>query len=362
MSVRLKLALSYAAVVVATGTLLLAAVALFLVRYIPDGDLYTRGPDGFLVWTPNRGDILRAFVPIGSGVFAALVVLGLVAGWLLAGRVLTRLARIGEGARRASAGSLDHRIRLDGPRDELREVADAFDEMLARLERQVEEQRRFAANASHELRTPLAITQALIDAGLADPDRDVEKLLESLSAVNRRAAELTSALLDLARDDAGTLPRGSVDVSLLVEEAAETLVPLAERRRVRLETETDPVTAWGAPSLLQQVVTNLLHNAIVHNLPGGVVTARTRRVDRGAELVIENTGAPVDPARLDELAEPFERGASRARSAGEHAGAGLGLSIVRRIVAAQGGTLRLAARPEGGLVATVALPGGPDGA
>jgi two-component system, OmpR family, sensor histidine kinase VanS len=194
-------------------------------------------------------------------------VFGLVGGWFLAGRMLAPLTRITDATRMAANGSLSHRIELEGRQDEFRELADSFDAMLARLEAHVAEQRRFAANASHELRTPLAITQSLLDVARNDPNRDTGELDDRLHAVNTRAIDLTEALLLLSRADQRSFTREPVDLSLIAEEATETLLPLAETHGVTIETAGDIAPTIGSHALLLQLTTNLLHNAIVHNLP-----------------------------------------------------------------------------------------------
>ena len=198
---------------------------------------------------------------------AFLLVFGLLGGWLLAGRMLAPLTRITDATRTAATGSLSHRIRLPGRRDEFRELADAFDTMLARLEAQVAEQQRFAANASHELRTPLAITQTLLDVARNDPNRDTGELVDRLHAVNTRAIDLTEALLLLSRADQQSFTPEPVDLSLIAEEATETLLPFAEKHGVTIETSGDMTPTIGSEALLLQLTTNLVHNAIVHNLP-----------------------------------------------------------------------------------------------
>src|SRR4051794_37474192 len=240
-SVRLKLTLSYAGFVVVAGVLLLGVVWLFLLRYVPDGVVF--GPGGFF---PSRSDLLRAFAPRAAAVLAFLLVFGLLGGWILAGRMLTPLTRITDATRMAGNGSLSHRIQLEGRRDEFRELADAFDTMLARLETHLAEQQRFAANASHELRTPLAITQTLLDVARNDPNRDTGELVGRLRAVNTRAIDLTEALLLLSRADQRSFTREHVDLSLIAEEAAETLLPLAERRGLAIETTGDMTPAIGS--------------------------------------------------------------------------------------------------------------------
>jgi len=277
---------------------------------------------------------------------------------ILAGRMLAPLARITAATRTAANGSLAHRIRLPGRSDEFRELADAFDAMLAQLEVHVAEQQRFAANASHELRTPLAITQALLDVARSDPDRDSGELTERLRAVNARAIDLTEALLLLSRAGQPSFAREHVDLSLIAEEAAETLLPLAEKRGVTIETSGDITPAIGSPALLLQLTTNLVHNAIVHNLPEhGTVQVSTAICSGSVMLSVENTGAKLTPQLVSTLTEPFQRGTERVR--GDHAGAGLGLAIVKSIVQAHDGTVTLTPRDAGGLCVTVQLPAAP---
>ncbi|MFD8708553.1 sensor histidine kinase [Kitasatospora sp. NPDC059648] len=360
-SVRLKLALSYAGFLMVAAVLLLAAVWVFLLRYVPDraflipGSADTPTTGVF----PVRSNLLHVFAPRAAAVLAFLLVFGLVGGWLLAGRVLAPLTHITDATRLASTGSLSHRTRLPGPQDEFRELADAFDTMLARLEAHVAEQQRFAANASHELRTPLAISKALIDLARRDPRHDTGEVLDRLHAVNTRAIELTEALLLLSRADQRSFAPESVDLSLVAEEATETLLPLAERHGVRVETAGELTPTTGSPALLLQLTTNLLHNAIVHNLPGGGTVRVTAFPGPGSALLtVENTGDKLSPHLVATLTEPFQRGTERVRtdSGTEHAGIGLGLAIAKSITGAHDGTLTLAPRPDGGLSVTVELP------
>jgi two-component system sensor histidine kinase VanS len=291
-------------------------------------------------------------------VMAFLLVFGLLGGWFLAGRMLAPLARITDATRIAATGSLAHRIRLPGRSDEFRELADAFDAMLARLEAHVAEQQRFAANASHELRTPLAITQTLLDVARNDPNRDGGELDERLRAVNTRAIDLTEALLLLSRADQRSFTPEPADLSLIAEEAAETLLPLAEKRGVTIETSGDVTPAIGSPALLLQMATNLVHNAIVHNLPEqGAVWVTTSAHPKTVALTVENTGETLTPPLVATLAEPFQRGTTRIRT--DHAGVGLGLAIVKSIAQAHDGTLTLAPRAGGGLCVTLQLPAAP---
>lgn len=353
LSVRLKLALSYAGFVTLAGALLLAAVWVFLRRYVSDGVLFTPGR-----FVPNRPDPLHTFAPTAAAVFAFLLVFGLAGGWILAGRMLTPLTRITDATRRATNGSLSHRIRLQGRRDEFRELADAFDTMLVRLEAHVAEQQRFAANASHELRTPLAITQTLLDVARNDLNRDTGELVDRLHAVNTRAIDLTEALLLLSRADQRSYTRVHVDLSLIAEEATETLLPLAEKRGLTIETSGGITPTIGSHALLLQMTTNLVHNAIVHNLPEqGTVWVTTTVHPETVVLSVENTGEKLAPQLVSTLVEPFQRGTERIRA--DHAGVGLGLAIVKSIAQAHDGTLTLTPRPAGGLRVTVQLPAAP---
>ena len=359
-SVRLRLALSYAGFVVVAGAGLLVVVWVFLLRYVPDEAGSTSGagaPDGGFGGTfmPGRSDLWDAFAPKAALMMGLLLAVGLAGGWVLAGRMLAPLDRITAATRAAGSGALDHRIRLPGRGDEFRELADAFDGMLEQLERHVAEQQRFAANASHELRTPLAITQTLLDVAAKDPDPDVDLLVERLRTVNTRAIDLTEALLVLSRADQRSFAHEPVDLSLLAEEAAEVLLPLAEERGVTVTTAGDAATTSGSRALLLQLTTNLLHNAIVHNLSGaGAAWVTTRDTAGGAVLRVENTGDHLASDVVSTLAEPFRRGTERVHD--DHGGVGLGLAIVQRIAAAHDGRLELAPRPGGGLVATVTLP------
>jgi two-component system, OmpR family, sensor histidine kinase VanS len=351
LSVRLKLTLSYA------GFLMLAGAVLLVVGYFS----LSRGVHpGVIFMVRSHDDLLRAFAPTAAIVMGFLLVFGLLGGWLLAGRMLAPLTRITDATRVAANGSLSHRIELEGRQDEFRELADSFDAMLARLEAHVAEQQRFAANASHELRTPLAITQTLLDVARNDRNGDTGELVDRLRAVNSRAIDLTEALLLLSRADQRSFARERVDLSLVAEEATETLLPLAEERGLTIETSGDPTPTIGSQALLLQLSTNLLHNAIVHNLPErGTVWVTTSVQPKSAVLTVENTGEKLTPQLVSTLAEPFQRGAKRIRT--DHAGVGLGLAIVKSITQAHDGTLTLAPRAAGGLRVTVQLPA-PDAA
>jgi len=349
LSVRLKLTLSYAGFLMLTGAVLLAAGYFSLSRGVHPGVV-------FLV--RSHADLVRNFAPIAAIVMAFLLVFGLLGGWFLAGRMLAPLARITDATRVAANGSLSHRIELEGRHDEFRELADSFDAMLARLEAHVAEQQRFAANASHELRTPLAVTQTLLDVARKDPNRDNGELVDRLHAVNTRAIDLTEALLLLSRADQKSFTREHLDLSLITEEATETLLPLAEKRGLAIETSGGLTPTIGSHALLLQLSTNLVHNAIVHNLPEqGTVWVTTSVHPKSAVLTVENTGEKLTPQLVATLAEPFQRGTKRIRT--DHAGVGLGLALVNSITQAHDGTLTLTPRASGGLSVTVQLPAAP---
>jgi two-component system sensor histidine kinase VanS len=360
LSVRLKLTLSYAGFLLVAGALMFVAAWFtgrdpqsfdFLFGLVPDRVVSAIGS----VVPGNSSFFLRAFAPAAVIALVCLLMVGLVGGWILAGRMLAPLDRITDATRTAANGTLSHRIRLPGRNDEFRELADTFDTMLARLEAHVDEQQRFAANASHELRTPLAVTQTLLDVARQDPDHDSGELVARLHTVNSRAIDLTEALLLLSRADRRTFIREQVDLSLIAEEATETLLTLAEERGLAIETSGDLTPTIGSYPLLLQLTTNLVHNAIVHNLPDhGTVWVTTIAQPDAVVLTVENTGAMLAPQLVSTLTEPFQRGTQRIRT--NHAGIGLGLAIVKSIAEAHDGTLTLTPRPEGGLRVTVRLP------
>ncbi|GAA1592423.1 ATP-binding protein [Leucobacter chromiireducens] len=352
-SARLKLTLSYVAFLMLSGVALLAVVWGFLLRYVPQDAALI-----YEIFMPGRDDLVRAFLPAAAWALVFLLVVAVVGGWLLAGRMLAPLAKITAVARAAGAGDLGARVRLEGPGDEFRELADSFDAMLAQLQANVGEHQRFAANASHELRTPLAITRTTLEVARRDPELDPAALIDRLSTVNERAIELTEALLLLSRSGQRSFTPERVDFSLLAEEAIETLLPLAERHGVALEADGPAVFASGSPALLLQLITNLVHNGIVYNLPtAGTVRIETRRGDGVVEVSVSNSGPVLDAELVRTLTEPFQRGATRTRR--NSAGVGLGLAIVESIVRVHDGALVLTPQPEGGLRATAWLPAAP---
>jgi two-component system, OmpR family, sensor histidine kinase VanS len=296
---------------------------------------------------------------IESGIaLAIMTVVSIALGWLVAGRVLRPLRAMTRSTRQISERNLHARLALSGPHDELKDLADTIDGLLGRLEAHVAEQRRFAANASHELRTPLSLTQTLLDVARKDPNRNNGELVDRLREVNTRAIDLTEALLVLSRADQRSFTPEPVDLSLTAEEATETLLPLAEKHGVTIQASGDVTPTTGSHALLLQLTTNLLHNAIVHNLPDhGRVWITTSVCPSRVQLAVENTGEQLTPQLVSTLDEPFQRGSERIRS--DHAGVGLGLAIVKSITQAHDGTLTLTPRADGGLRATVQLPPAP---
>ncbi|BCJ38790.1 two-component sensor histidine kinase [Actinocatenispora thailandica] len=288
-----------------------------------------------------------------SGIALAITSIGAVGlGWLVAGRALRPVHRITATARRVADRSLHERIALRGPRDEIRELADTFDDMLARLDRSFDSQRRFVANASHELRTPLAINRTLIEVAMARPNAPTEltRLGENLLAVNTRHERLIDGLLTLAHSDHGLTTRTDVDLATLVQRA----VPATGDRSIAVVTELAPAPTSGDPLLLERLVRNLVDNALRYNTPAGSVWIRTEATADTATLVVENTGPELADTDLGLLFEPFRRAeGDRTRSA---TGTGLGLSIVRAVTQAHAGAVTATPRAGGGLTVTLDLP------
>jgi two-component system sensor histidine kinase VanS len=381
MTVRLRLTLLYGGLFLVSGAVLLVITYLIFRSatgvnlIVPSGT--THGTAAQQLETERRfaaivkrdTDALHSGLLRSALVLAGMTAVSIVLGWLVAGRVLRPVREMTATTRQISERNLNERLALRGPDDELKDLADTIDGLLARLEAHVAEQQRFAANASHELRTPLAVTQTLLDVARRDPDREDGELVDHLHAVNSRAIDLTEALLLLSRADQRSFTREPVDLALLAEEAAETLLPQAEEHGVAIETAGGPAPTVGSPALLLQLTTNLIHNAIVHNLStGGAVwvttatepaggnagVAPTAGASGGAMLTVENTGERLDPELVATLTEPFLRGSERTRT--DQAGVGLGLAIAKSIAEAHGGTLTLTPRAGGGLRVSVEFP------
>jgi signal transduction histidine kinase len=289
--------------------------------------------------------------------FGVMGVLSGAAGWLVAGRALRPVHAITGAARRASEENLGERLALDGPNDELKELADTYDAMLARLDAAFASQRRFVANASHELRTPLTVMRTAIDVTLAKPGRTPAQL-EDMAAEVRQAADraeaLIEALLTLARSDRGILSREQADLGVLAEDALDAAAPAIRAGSVRLETALQPAPASGDSVLLERLVANLVDNAVRHNPPGGWIHVTTGMREDAAFLVVSNGGPHIPEEVAPQLFEPFRRLDGHA---GSVPGAGLGLSIVRSVAIAHHGEVTARSLPAGGLEVSVVLPG-----
>jgi signal transduction histidine kinase len=385
-TVRVRLTALYAGLFLATTTALLITVDLLLQHTLNRRvtafkvQLFTNGNAGWVrppglppkvPWTPTtkstalirRSEAIRGANDLRSTVLGyqwlvtgvaivVLAVIAVVAGWWLAGRVLSPLHHITATARRLSLANLDERIGLTGPRDELKELADTFDAMLGRLEQAVESQRSFIANASHELRTPLAIQRAAIQIGLADASPEqVARMRTELLEANRRSERLIDGLLTLAQGERGLDQRRPVRLDEVTREAAESLRPAAREAGITFRLDTRPVTVAGDAVLLTQLATNLVQNALRYNHEGGEVYVG---VSPEQGLTVRNTGPEVPAERVPELFEPFRR--LHAPRTGPADGAGLGLSIVASIAHAHDATVDAHPNPGGGLDVMVRPP------
>ncbi len=295
----------------------------------------------------------------GSVAFLLAVLATVLLAWVITGQVLRPLHDVTAAARRLSAESLDERLRLPGPRDEVAELADTFDAMLDRLEAAFQSQRRFVANASHELRTPLAVVRTEVEVTLADPAADTAELRRMAAVIREatlRAQQLVDGLLVLARSEGGALrAREPADLASLAGAALRIVTPEARGRGLRVSTQITPALTVGDPALLERVVGNLVENAVRHNLNGGWVEVCTAATGSQVTLRVRSSGEVIAPESVTALFEPFHRG-GRARTS--HDGAGLGLSIVRAVVTAHAGTVHAEPVPGGGLAVTVHLPAG----
>jgi len=374
LTLRARLTLLYTAVFFAAGVVLLlvnfAVVARALESGIPQFVAEVALPDpstGGVRLTEGvvarrvaaseaqlRGDTLDSLLWNSS---LALVLVGLVAAaaaYAIAARTLAPVHAITATARRVASRNLHERIGLTGPRDEVSELADTFDEMLDRLDGAFSSQRRFVANASHELRTPLATSRTLLEVALADPDAPAQlrTLGDQLLTMNARSEQLIEGLLVLARSEHEMTDRAEVDLAAVVEHAADLLVPEFTEAGIELRQRLDSVLVQGSAVLLERLAINLLQNAARHNLAGGEATVRTFNEGSDAVLEVSNTGPVVPASAAKELFEPFRRLDDRTTGRG----VGLGLSIVRTVARTHGGDATAAARPGGGLLVRVALP------
>ena len=358
-TVRLRMTLLYAGVFFVAGALLLS-VSYVLVRQTLLDPANLRNVAGD--WNHNvavQHDVADTTLPKLRNYYvialAAMTGLSVLLGWAMAGRVLRPLQRITATAKRVSQDNLDERIGLDGPRDELKELADTFDGMLGRLSAAFASQRRFVANASHELRTPLTVIRTELDVTLADPDAtttDLRAMGETVRDATLDTERLIQALLTLARSEGGVTRRDPVDLadcarSAVAQTGADALV-----RDLAVRPVLDPAPVRGDRRLLERLVANLVENAVRHNVDGGTVEIRTASAAGRSTVQVHNDGPVVPPEAVPSLLEPFQRLDRGARGDG----VGLGLSIVRSVAEAHGGSVELRARPAGGLVVRVSLP------
>ena len=277
-------------------------------------------------------------------------------GWFMSGRVLRPVRAITETARRASEQRLGERLALTGARDELKELADTFDDMLERLDAAFATQRRFVANASHELRTPLTLMRTAIDVTLAKPSPTARQLTDTAVRVRRsidRAETMIEALLTLAVSDQGKLSTEYTDLATCAEDAIDAAAAQIERLDLHVDTKLDPAETTGDPQLLERMIANLVDNAVRHNEPGGWIRLRTGTSDAGVYLEIANSGPFIPGDAVPSLFEPFRRMQART---GVHDGVGLGLSIARSVITAHRATVTARSQPAGGLDISVVIP------
>lgn len=373
-TLRLRLTLLFGGLLVAAG------LVLFLTSYYLVGQAFDQGPrfakgvtvviqydDGTFERVDAREVQIRlqhqteqAVLRRGLLALGLVGVIGMAGGYLLAGRALRPLQSITATAHRLSTETLDQRIALAGPDDELKELADTFDVMIARLQAAFDSQRRFVANASHELRTPLSVIRTEVDVSLRDPEAseaDLRRMGGVIRNATERADRLVDALLQLARADAqgreGLTVREPVELPAVVGAALEAVAAETAQAALRVDTRLEPAVVLGDPRLLERLAGNLVENAVRHNLPGGWLGVHTRTDNGVARLFVANSGPVIEPAEAPGLFEPFRRGGT-ARTASR--GAGLGLSIVRAVVRSHGGTVQAYALQGGGLEVQVELP------
>jgi len=374
-TLRVRMALLYGGLVLLVGVSLLFTSVILLERAIAHLPLYNT--QGQVTLTDQSGvaktinveeqasraqdSATNYLLHTGLLYFAIIVVIGTTGGYLLAKQALLPIARLTQTARALSTETLDQRINLGGPDDELRELADTFDAMLGRLDSAFDSQRLFVANASHELRTPLSVIRTELEVTLSDPDADSAELRRMggvVASATDRAQRLVTSLLALARLQVvgGDLEVSEpIDLAWLVPTALHAVAAEAEAKGVRVETEVEQATTVGDPRLIERLIGNLVENAIRHNVPGGWLRITTGQAHDKVWLHVANGGAVIDGGDVDALFEPFRRG-GRIRTATR--GAGLGLAIVRLIVETHGGRLQAAAPPFGGLAVRIELPRG----
>jgi len=389
-TIRTRLSLLYAGAFFVAGVALIVAIYLYLgvvldrqfsIRLVTDDAPTAEGQMGAPGVLPPRElmdeagrisvmvrqarvNTLDTMLMVSFILVGILTLIAGVIGWLVAGQALQPLRDITATARRVADRSLHERIALQGPKDEIKDLADTLDQMLERLDRSFDSQRRFVANASHELRTPLTITRTLIEVALLDTAADdkLRQLGTTLLAVNQRHEKLTDGLLTLASGEQRAAEFHTVELGEIAGHIVTELTPIAERAGVRLGTAFVPGTIMGDAFLLERLIQNLIENAIQYNIAeGGWVSVHTTQSGDSVELVVENTGPVVPAYEIPSLFEPFRRLAANERLAGAARapltrGAGLGLSIVRSVAHTHGGEVEAVPRDGGGLVVKVKFP------
>lgn len=375
LTARLRLTALYSGLFLACGAILLAITyvlarqALFkephdarnpaTARIIPIPDpAGIRLPDpGALAAQQQRVSDLNELL-ISSGIALGIVaVIAIALGWLAAGRVLRPLAAITATARRISASSLDQRLSLQGPDDELKDLGDTLDDLFTRLEASFAGQRHFIANASHELQSPVTRQRALLEVALADPATTTDTwqaVSREVLASNVEQESLIDALLTLATSESGLDQREPVDLATVTAKVLLIPRPRIDSLGLRVESVTRPAVLDGDPLLVERLIANLIDNAVTHNVPGGSIQVATRTSGIRAVLSVASTGPVIPPADVDRLFQPFQR--LHPRRARRRAGHGLGLSIVEAITTAHGGTITAQANPGGGLTVKVTFP------
>ncbi len=358
LTLQARLALLYAGLFFASGVALLLVIGALAgngILFGSSSQVAPNGPGPASFGTVQVGSRLIDIIP--AVVLAIMVLVSLPLGWLIAGRLLRPLRTITATARDISARSLDQRLALDGPHDEIRELGETLDGLFGRLESSFQAQRHFVANASHELRTPLTAERTLLQVALADADASAETLratCQQLLALGEQQERLIEALLTLASSERGIERWEHFDLAELARKAILDREQEAERRGIRIEATLTAAPATGDPSLAESLVANLVDNAIRHNRDGGRVEVATARADGPATLAVGNTGPLIPPGEVDRLFQPFQRlGAERIRHGSGH---GLGLAIVRAIAGVHGATVTATARPQGGLDVEVSFP------
>jgi signal transduction histidine kinase len=374
-TLRIRLTMFYGGMFLLAGLVMVLVMYVFVseaFHYVGDVTVNLQTANGVQIPTDVNAQLaavehsratqaLHTLVLKSISALIALLILATAFGYAMAGRVLQPIGRITRTARQVVGSDMHRRIEMDGPDDELKELADTFDEMLERLDRSFESQRKFVANASHELRTPLAINRTLLEVQLSDPgaSSDLQQLGKTLLATNERSEQLVEGLLLLARSENELVDRRPVDLAEVARQALEQTRGEAEDRGVRLTSTLEPATVSGNGVLLERIALNLIQNAVRYNrAEDGWVDVEVRGVEGAGELTVSNTGPVVPGYELEHIFEPFRRVRGKERTRSDK-GVGLGLSIVRSVVRAHGGTIEATARPEGGLAMRVRIPVGP---